>query len=430
MNKKITGKIFGFASGLVLFAMLFSPSASVVRYVSAEEVLPPIVIEVVDEKKKVLDETLEKDIKEELVVLESATIEEAPVVIEEIAVDDAVICSVLTNPVVVVEDDYFEYQYGTNLLVILSDLNLGKTATDPNGDPFTLVGNFINPFIVGGLTPAVGVYTYRYTATDIYGCIGLKDITIVIGPHPDMICNETNRPFITSEEIYRYPTGASLLSDILFDFESFFSVSDPDHSFGDLKNESAFINNLSGGLTIDDGDYVYHVSFMDPTGCRGEKDFTIRVGPDPVVPNNGGGGNGGGGNSSGSSSSSNSGTVLGVTTGGEVLGETTCAPYITTYMRMGIVNNVNEVKKLQTFLNQEMGANLPVTGMFKKLTDQAVRNFQNKYKTDVLAPWGKTNSTGLVYKTTQTKINNIMCVDLNIPIPTNLIPFSQYLKTQ
>lgn len=112
--------------------------------------------------------------------------------------------------------------------------------------------------------------------------------------------------------------------------------------------------------------------------------------------------------------------------GGEVLGTSTvsCGPLISSYMRIGRRNDVDEVKKLQTFLNQVLGTKLPVTGFFGSLTDKAVRDFQIKYNTEVLTPWvayglpSANTSTGYVYKTTQRMINNLYCESLKLPVPS------------
>jgi hypothetical protein len=57
-------------------------------------------------------------------------------------------------------------------------------------------------------------------------------------------------------------------------------------------------------------------------------------------------------------------------------------------------------------------------------TFNAVKQFQLQENTDVLLPWFKAglaktdkDPTGYVYKTTERKINLIMCSDLNIPMP-------------
>ncbi|MFA5348892.1 MAG: peptidoglycan-binding protein, partial [Candidatus Paceibacterota bacterium] len=125
------------------------------------------------------------------------------------------------------------------------------------------------------------------------------------------------------------------------------------------------------------------------------------------------------------------GQVLGEATSsepqGEILGETTqreCYLYLFEYIKYGRINNPEEVKKLQIFLNEEMGSNLVVTGTYDKATREVVNQFQLKYKNEVLKPWvdaGLHSSidipTGYVYKTTKRWINLIKCPTLNIPMP-------------
>lgn len=48
-----------------------------------------------------------------------------------------------------------------------------------------------------------------------------------------------------------------------------------------------------------------------------------------------------------------------------------------------------------------------ITGLFDSLTKQAVIKFQEKYFDDILAPWGFVKGTGLVSKTTLTKLNKV-----------------------
>jgi hypothetical protein len=83
--------------------------------------------------------------------------------------------------------------------------------------------------------------------------------------------------------------------------------------------------------------------------------------------------------------------------------------FLTSFMKMGISNDPNDVKKLQYFLNTYEAANLPVNGEFDLLTETAVRSFQVKYLEEVLSPWGTTTPTGIVYITTTAAINRIFC---------------------
>lgn len=92
---------------------------------------------------------------------------------------------------------------------------------------------------------------------------------------------------------------------------------------------------------------------------------------------------------------------------GEVLGA--CAPYLTTYMRFGQLNDPSEVKKLQRFLNEHTGSTLSESGLFDRATEVAVRGFQNLYADEILTPWGLTRDSGYVYYTTQKKVNELMC---------------------
>lgn len=119
------------------------------------------------------------------------------------------------------------------------------------------------------------------------------------------------------------------------------------------------------------------------------------------------------------------GSVLGASISKDEEGNSnSCTPYITTYMKYGKKNDTDEVKKLQTFLNEYMGLNLPVTGYFGTATRDAVKQFQIKENDEVLMPWLKAGfskqdkeATGYVYKTTLRRINLIKCQTLDIPMP-------------
>lgn len=149
----------------------------------------------------------------------------------------------------------------------------------------------------------------------------------------------------------------------------------------------------------------------------------------PAEESNGGGGGGGDGGTVVSGPLSigyvNNGSGAG-STGGVVLGASTeiCSePLLTSFLKMGVQNDPEQVKKLQNFLNEHMGANLPVTGTFGPLTFEAVKAFQLKYANEILVPWlpfGLPNAetpTGYVYKTTKYKINILYCATLPEPAP-------------
>ncbi len=122
------------------------------------------------------------------------------------------------------------------------------------------------------------------------------------------------------------------------------------------------------------------------------------------------------------------GVVLGAsTTASTTLPElpANCTPMLSGFMRkakMGMDNNVDDVMKLQQFLNDKVQANLPVTGEFGPLTDAAVKKFQESYLEHILSPWGIDKGTGFVYLTTQRWINLMSCPKLDLPMPM-LVPY-------
>ncbi len=113
--------------------------------------------------------------------------------------------------------------------------------------------------------------------------------------------------------------------------------------------------------------------------------------------------------------------------GGEILGaQNACGIYVDKFLRRNHNNNPETVKKVQQFLNDYMNTGLAVDGIYGSKTETAVMAFQLKHTERVLAPWGISNPTGIFYLTTQTEVNNIMCPELNLDIPSNLIPFKTH----
>ncbi len=147
------------------------------------------------------------------------------------------------------------------------------------------------------------------------------------------------------------------------------------------------------------------------------------------------GGTGGAGDTGGTSGSgggsvgSNSGAIASAAPQGQVLGESTCGVYLNDYLRYGYKNNTDEVKKLQTFLNDYLGSKLEVSGVFDRSTEKAVRLFQQKESISVLNPWGIGSSTGIVYITTKNRINNLYCSSLKTPVPQPLLNWKHNPET-
>ncbi len=101
-----------------------------------------------------------------------------------------------------------------------------------------------------------------------------------------------------------------------------------------------------------------------------------------------------------------------------------CKRYLKEYIRYGAKNNIEEVKKLQQFLNESEGEKLVVDGVYKVSDMDAVKRFQAKYLDQIMKPWGSNVPTGYVYKTTVAKINLMMCAkDQGCPY------FTKYLKS-
>jgi len=191
-----------------------------------------------------------------------------------------------------------------------------------------------------------------------------------------------------------------------------------DFLVGEVENAnfvSSFDGDCVGVLGLGESAICTITNTHSPNGGEGggnnpepEVDVQIEqlnlVGNGPIVPN---GNNNGDGN----------GLVLGETTGDDICD----TPYLRDYLRRGWPNDPVQVQLLQAFLNTEMDSALPITGYFGALTENVVKEFQSKYATDILVPWGIDEPTGFVYQTTRRKINLIQCSALDIPIPL-LVP--------
>lgn len=165
-----------------------------------------------------------------------------------------------------------------------------------------------------------------------------------------------------------------------------------------------------------DGDGLKDMS--DP-GCESAADMDES--------NSGSGGGGGGG----SSASSTTATTTAATSASSTLEMVACDMYLTTFIKPGAKNDSEQVKRLQSLLNESEGANVVVNGEYDVNTVVAVHAFQTKYAADILAPWGATKSTGFVYLTTRKKVNEVYCkLTKEFPLTTEEVETIAKTKVQ
>ena len=87
-----------------------------------------------------------------------------------------------------------------------------------------------------------------------------------------------------------------------------------------------------------------------------------------------------------------------------------CTQYIHEFLKQGHANDIQQVQRLQRFLAHDEGfRDVDISGSFDSVTFNAVQGFQERYRADILDPWGIANPTGYVYLTTRKKINEIYC---------------------
>ncbi len=176
------------------------------------------------------------------------------------------------------------------------------------------------------------------------------------------------------------------------------------------------------GLVIS-GEFTGTVAAETPVpSTPGEGNFTTPAAPvsqptvveeetfstpaEPVITPDDGDDDNGGGGGGGRSRRRTTPTVLATTT---PAAPGICQPYLLKFIRFGAANDPNEVRKLQVFLRDFQGLDVPVSGFYDEATFEAVKIFQLRYTKDVLKPWGVSYATGYVYITTTLAINNIYC---------------------
>lgn len=88
-----------------------------------------------------------------------------------------------------------------------------------------------------------------------------------------------------------------------------------------------------------------------------------------------------------------------------------CPVYLTKYIKLGAANDPAEVKKLQQFLITYEGfKSLTASGVYGQADFEAVKIFQTRYGSDILAPIGLINPTGYVAGMTVKKVNALYCL--------------------
>jgi Putative peptidoglycan binding domain len=88
-----------------------------------------------------------------------------------------------------------------------------------------------------------------------------------------------------------------------------------------------------------------------------------------------------------------------------------------------LVNVSDDVKKLERFLNEYEGANLPVNGIYEKRDIDAVKKWQLKYRSAILDPMRLKEPTGTIYTLSMRQIERQTTVPCGVPVVINACPF-------
>ncbi|MCI5108245.1 MAG: hypothetical protein MRY49_00155 [Candidatus Pacebacteria bacterium] len=86
-----------------------------------------------------------------------------------------------------------------------------------------------------------------------------------------------------------------------------------------------------------------------------------------------------------------------------------CGYLIKDYLSYGGSNDTTQVMLLQAYLKGVEKLDVSITGVFDEKTLSGVKDFQEKYRDEILSPWGVKDPTGYVYITTKNKINEVFC---------------------
>jgi hypothetical protein len=288
---------------------------------------------------------------------------------------------------------------------------VGDQEANPSNFSFKIDGGDPVAFESDGqndVTVSVGTHTVTEVSASGYNTTYDNCSSVNITENGTAMCTVTNTKVVIDEHTPVCSDGQDNDDDGLKDDKdpachTDHNVNNPGSYDGNIDSEVYQGAQCSDGISNDNDGLV---DSLDP-GCKSGEDNSWNPNDndetDPVT-TSGSGGRGGGGF---------------LKPQGQVLGaSTSCGIYVDKFLRRGYKNDVEAVKKLQKFLNDTMEAGIKEDGKFGLNTEKYLKKFQLKHADTVLSPWGFKVPTGIFYITTQTEVNNIMCPDLKLTIPT------------
>ncbi len=273
------------------------------------------------------------------------------------------------------------------------------------GTPYVDAGATANDNVDGDITSSIVVTTTVNTA--VVGTYSVTYNTIdAAGNHADEV---TRTVVVTQNSI----PSITLIGDAAPTVNVGTTYADAGATASDTEDGNITTSIIVSGSvdTATVGAYVLSYNVVDSNGGHAA---TVARTVTVTSPSSGGGGGGGGGYIPPAPvivpipTPNPTPSIVPVT--GTVLGESCTALLTKNAAFHHSQNDKNEIKKLQTFLNKEMNTKLPVTGFYGRMTLTAVKNFQTKYKGDILTPVNLKKSNGNVFTLTRAKINTLHCV--------------------
>lgn len=83
--------------------------------------------------------------------------------------------------------------------------------------------------------------------------------------------------------------------------------------------------------------------------------------------------------------------------------------YLSSYLKFGEANNVEDVYKLQAYLHLVEGIDVSFNGIFDRATYEGVKVMQERHRAEILTPWNISEPTGNVYITTKHFLDEWSC---------------------